>query len=157
MKGRRLLRAPTSGVFGTRHPVNPTSEDSRSMVPKSAQACRGLPSALVGVDESLLRNISEDRPCSCGNHIPSSQTLLGGLWLWNPEILDTSQTRLCPEFLGARLKCHRDRGTRRWQSGSGAHFIVGTSTCGRQKTYVPSYQCSLPHGFINMLDYGVTR
>jgi hypothetical protein len=91
------------------------SEDSRSLTLKLAQACYGPPSALIKVDESLLRSISEDHPCSCDNHILYSRAWLSNLWLWKPEILGTPQARLCPEFPGVRLKSYQDRGTWRWR------------------------------------------
>jgi hypothetical protein len=43
-----------------------------------------------------------------------------------------------PARPGVRLKSHQDRGTRCWQSGSGAHFVAGTSTCDKQKTPIRS-------------------
>ena len=52
------------------------SVDSQSLALKLAQACYGLPSVLVKLDESLLRGISEDHPCSCGNHIIYSRAWL---------------------------------------------------------------------------------
>ena len=114
MACHRKLRQ-RGGLFYARHIGGSRglskSEDSRSLALKLMQACYGLPPALVKVDESLLRSISKDHPCSCGNHILYSRAWLSDLWLWKPEILDTPQARLCPKFPGVCFKSHQDRGT----------------------------------------------
>lgn len=122
MACHRKLRQ-RGGLFYARHIGGSRglskSEDSRSLALKLMQACYGLPPALVKVDESLLRSISKDHPCSCGNHILYSRAWLSDLWLWKPEILDIPQARLCPKFPGVRLKSHQDRGTRCWRRRNG--------------------------------------